>query len=231
MPAELSIVVPTLNATHRIGPCLGALSEALGEGLVRELILADGGSSDGIEAVADAVGARLVKARRGRGTQLAAGVRAARGRWLLVVHADTVLAPGWAGAVRRHMAQDPDRAGHFRLEFDHGGLPARMVAGWANFRARWLGLPYGDQGLLISRTLYDAVGGYPELPLMEDVELARALRGRLRPIPLAAVTSAERYLAEGWVQRGLRNWGVMLRWMAGVPAEALAARYEGRRNG
>ena len=117
MRAPVSVVIPTLDAAARIGPCLGALGEGVA-GLVREVILADGGSADAIGQVAEATGARLVEAPRGRGPQLAAGARAARGAWLLFLHADTVLAPGWAEAARRHIAAGPERAGYFRLAFD-----------------------------------------------------------------------------------------------------------------
>ncbi|HEU0222952.1 MAG TPA: TIGR04283 family arsenosugar biosynthesis glycosyltransferase [Paracoccaceae bacterium] len=229
MPAPVSVIIPTLDVADRIGPCLGALAEGLDAGLLRELILADGGSTDAIEAVADAVGARLVRTARGRGQQLAAGARAARGTWLLVVHADTVLAPGWSRAVLAQIRARPGMAGYFRLRFDAAGIFPRLVAGWANLRSRLFGLPYGDQGLLIPRGLYDRVGGYPEIALMEDVAIARALRGRLCALPAWAVTSAERYRAEGWLRRGARNLGTLARYLLGTPPGLLAARYDRER--
>jgi rSAM/selenodomain-associated transferase 2 len=224
MSAPLSVVIPTLDAADRIGPCLGALGEGVA-GLIREVILADGGSSDAIAAVADASGARLVTAKRGRGAQLAAGARAARGDWLLFLHADTVLAPGWTEAVRRHIAAAPGHAGYFRLAFDSGHPMARITAGWANLRARTFRLPYGDQGLLIARTVYQRVGGHPEIPLMEDVALARRLGRRLVPIDAVAVTSADRYARDGWVRRGARNLSTLALWFAGASPERLARRY------
>jgi rSAM/selenodomain-associated transferase 2 len=224
LSAPLSVVIPTLDAVDRIGPCLGGLSEGVA-GLIHEVILADGGSADAIAEVADATGARLVTAPRGRGTQLAAGARAARGEWLLFLHADTVLAPGWADAVRRHIAGGPERAGYFRLAFDSAAAMARVTAGWANLRARALRLPYGDQGLLIARVLYRRVGGHPEIPLMEDVALARRLGRRLVPIDAVAVTSAERYARDGWARRGARNLSTLALWFAGASPERLARRY------
>jgi rSAM/selenodomain-associated transferase 2 len=220
-------VIPTLDAADRIGPCLGALGEGIA-GLIREVILADGGggaSSGAIAAVADATGARLVTAPRGRGTQLAAGARAARGEWLLFLHADTVLAPGWSDAVRRHIAGGPERAGHFRLAYDSPAGMARLTAAWANLRSRAFRLPYGDQGLLVARGLYQRVGGHPEIPLMEDVALARRLGRCLVPLDGVAVTSAERYLREGWVRRGARNLSTLALWSAGASPEWLAERY------
>jgi len=206
MAAPLSVIIPTLDAAERMGPCLGALSEGLGEGLIAELILADGGSADDIAEIAEAVGARLVTAPRGRGQQLAAGARAARGEWLLFLHADTVLSPGWALAVRRHMRERPARAGWFALRFDAPGPMARLVAGWANLRSALFALPFGDQGLLVSRAVYLAAGGYPEISLMEDVALARRLgRHRLSRIGAEALTSSARYAASGWFRRGWRH--------------------------
>ncbi len=227
MRAPLSVVIPTLDATGRLGPCVAALGEGLMTGLVRELVIADGGSSDAIAEIAEALGARLVTAPRGRGAQLAAGARAVEGEWLLFLHADTVLAPGWADAVRSHIAARPGKAGYFRLRFDHGAVMARLVAGWANLRSGLFGLPFGDQGLLVSRELHDAVGGYPEIPLMEDVAMARRL-GRRRLVPLAgeAVTSAERYAAGGWIRRGARNLSTQALYFVGIAPERLLARYE-----
>jgi rSAM/selenodomain-associated transferase 2 len=222
--APVSVVIPTLDAAARLGPCLGALGEGIA-GLLREVILADGGSVDATPEIAEATGARLIAARRGRGSQLAAGARAARGTWLLFLHADTVLAPGWAEPAARHLAGGPERAGYFRLAFDSPHPMARVTAGWANLRARAFRLPYGDQGLLIARTLYDRVGGYPEIPLMEDVALARRLGRRLVALDAVAVTSAERYARRGWVRRGARNLSTLALWFAGVRPERLAEHY------
>ena len=222
MRAPISVVIPTLDAEKTLGACLAALMEGVEAGLIRELIVSDGGSADATGATAQAWGAEVLSGAPSRGGQLRRGCAAARGDWLLVLHADTVLSPGWSRAVQRHLAGD--RAGWFRLAFDAGGLPARTVAGWANLRSR-LGLPYGDQGLLVPRALYDRVGGYPDQPLMEDVAMARALRARLAPLDAVAVTSAEKYRRQGWLRRGARNLWTLARYAAGVPAERLARRY------
>ncbi len=227
MRAPLSIVIPTLNAGAELPATLGSLGEGLEAGLIREVVVSDGGSVDGTCAVADAAGAVWVEGPPGRGGQLRRGADAAGGAWLLFLHADTRLGPGWAGAVADHMGQGADRAGHFRLAFRAGGLAPRVVAGWANLRSRALGLPYGDQGLVIARDLYDAVGGMPDLVLMEDVAMARRLRGRLRALPAVARTSAARYQTDGWMRRGARNLASLAAWGAGVPPERLV-RFYGR---
>ena len=124
------------------------------------------------------------------------------------------------------MSAAPDRAGFFRLRFDAAGLRPRLVAGWANARARLLGLPFGDQGLLIARAVYDRVGGFADIPLMEDVAMAQALgRRRLAKMDAIARTSARRYATEGWLLRGARNLSLQLRFLAGAAPERLARRY------
>ncbi|MEM1313299.1 MAG: TIGR04283 family arsenosugar biosynthesis glycosyltransferase [Pseudomonadota bacterium] len=226
MPAPLSIVIPTLNAAEGIGPCIGALVPGVVDGLVRELVISDGGSGDGIEAVAEAAGAVLVAGPAGRGGQLRRGAEAARGEWLLFLHADTVLSPDWIGAARRHMEAAPDAAGWFRLEFDEGGAAAAWTAGWANWRSRLFGLPYGDQGLLVRREVYRAAGGFPDQPLMEDVALARRLK--TRELAAVARSSAERYRRDGWLRRGWRNLSTLGLWCLGASPDRLARRYARR---
>lgn len=220
MPAPISVVIPTLNAERALGSCLAALMEGVDRGLIAELIVSDGGSTDATRTLADAWGANIVEGPPSRGGQLRRGCAAARAEWFLVVHADTVLMPGWAEAVSGQLARS--EAAYFRLAFDRGG---RIVAAWANLRARVFGLPYGDQGLLVRRDLYARFGGYPDIPLMEDVAFVRALRGRLVALDAVAVTSAEKYRRQGWVRRGARNLLTLLRYFAGVSPEVLAAAY------
>lgn len=226
MRAPLSVVIPTLNAAEGLPDCLGALTEGVTAGLVRELVISDGGSSDATGELAQAAGALWIVGPAGRGGQLRRGAAAAQGAWLLFLHADTVLSPGWSAAVEAHMRDVPDRAGWFRLAFDARGLAPAWVAGWANLRARALALPYGDQGLLVSRALYDSVGGFDDMPLMEDVALVRRLgRRRLAPLEAVARTGAGRYLRAGWVRRGARNLWTLARYFAGADVARLARRY------
>ncbi|MEO0938612.1 MAG: TIGR04283 family arsenosugar biosynthesis glycosyltransferase [Pseudomonadota bacterium] len=220
MRAPISIIIPTLNAASALPGCLAALMEGLEAGLIRELIVVDGGSSDDTQAIARAWGATLLQSPPSRGGQLRAGCAAARGDWLLILHADTQLAPGWTGPVRAHLSTG--QAGWFHLRFDRGG---GLVAGWANLRSRLFGLPYGDQGLLLPKALYARTGGYPNQPLMEDVALARALSGQLRPIGTVATTSAARYRKAGWLRRGARNLLTLARYFAGTDPEVLARAY------
>lgn len=222
MRAPISVVIPTLNAEAGLSNCLTALMEGLDAGLIRELIVTDGGSHDATLALAQAWGAEVVNGDASRGGQLRRGCAKAQADWLLVLHADTRLAPGWTDPVIAHLCGQ--QAGWFKLRFDHGGLPARFVAGWANMRSRF-GLPYGDQGLLIPLKLYQAVGGYPDQPLMEDVALALLLKGKLTGLDATAVTSSDRYRRSGWIRRGARNLWTLMRYLAGATPAKLAADY------
>ncbi len=212
----ISAVIPTLNAAPLLPPLLAQLRG------VGEVILADGGSTD---RVAELAGPRLITAPRGRGSQLAAGAAAARGEWLLFLHADTWLEAGWEAAVEAALDR-PEAAHYFRFALDDGSPQARRLEAAVAWRCRWLALPYGDQGLLISRALYEAVGGYPAMPLMEDVALVRRLgRARLAPLPARAITSAARWQREGWWRRSARNLLTLSLYFAGVSPERLARLY------
>lgn len=223
MRAPISVIIPTLNAEDRLGDCLTALLEGLDAGLIRELIVSDGGSRDATCATAQAWGAEVIDGPASRGGQLMRGCAEARGDWLLVLHADTVLAKGWSNVITAHLPSN--QPAWFQLAFDQTGFAAGAVAKWANLRSGLFGLPYGDQGLLVPRTLYNAVGGYRDQPLMEDVTLARALKGRLRGLPVTAVTSAEKYRRQGWLRRGSRNLWTLARYAAGTSPDALARSY------
>jgi len=230
LSAPLTVLIPTLNAATALPGCAAALMEGLEAGLIRELIVSDGGSEDATRAIAEEIGAVIVTGPPGsepsRGGQLRRGAEAARGAWLLVVHADTQLPRGWAQAVRDHLATG--RPAAFRLGFDRGGIGAAWVAGWANLRSRVFGLPYGDQALLVSMEAYRRAGGYPDIPLMEDVALVRALP-RVAILPLTSRTSAGRYAREGWVRRGARNLWTYARYRAGADPHVLSRSY--RRTG
>jgi len=224
MPAPLSVIIPTLNSLPAIGPTLACLYEGMGKSLIHEVIFADGDSDDGIERVASGLGAKLVLSPLGRGQQLQAGAKAAHGRWLLFIHADTVLSPNWVDAMGAHINSSP-KAAYCRLAFDQRGLSPSLIAGAANLRAAVFGLPYGDQTLLISRKLYEKSGGYPDIPLMEDVALARQLRGQLRALPITATTRSDRYVKDGWFTRSGKNLGTLARYFLGVSPEKLVKRY------
>jgi rSAM/selenodomain-associated transferase 2 len=226
MPAPLSIVIPTLNAEAELPLCLESLMPGLEAGLIREVIVADGGSEDATAKIAGAMGANLVTGARGRGAQLAAGATAARGDWLMFLHADTALSRDWAERTSDHVMTKPDYAAFFELRYRSDARAARTLERRANRRARMLGLPYGDQGLLISRKLYDEVGGYRDVPLMEDVMIVRAVgKRRLVQLNAEARTSATKYERDGWRKRSWHNAFLLTRFLLGASPEQLAKRY------
>lgn len=226
MAPVISVVIPTRNAAATLPQCLAALRTGAVDALVGDIVVADAGSSDATREIAEAAGARVLTVLGGRGPQLAAACAAASQSWLLALHADTVLQPGWKGAAIDHMDLRPDCAGWFRLRFDDASMKAELWSGGANLRAGW-GLPYGDQGLLISRALYDEMGGYKPLPLMEDVDLVRRLgRRRLAPVAAEAVCDASQYRTQGWFRRSARNWRLLARYFTGADPGELAQRYD-----
>jgi rSAM/selenodomain-associated transferase 2 len=218
---SLSVVIPTLNAAAVLPACIGALARLPGE-----IVVVDGGSTDGTPEVAARLGALVVQAPRGRGRQIAAGVAAARGEWLLLLHADTVLAPGWAAAAYPFMARGAGKAGYFRFALDGAEPQARRLERMVAWRCRRLGLPYGDQGLLLPRALLEEVGGVRDLPLMEDVDLVRRIgRARLVELPADATTSAARWRRDGWMLRSARNLACVGLYFLGVPPRMIVRVY------
>lgn len=225
----ISVVIPTLNASNELPRTLAALVPAAVGGLVKEVIVSDGGSSDETTTITEAAGARLVAGAKGRGGQLALGAAAARGRWLLFLHADTRLEPKWSEETRA-LLDDESRICVFTLSFDTKGWAPALVAAGAMLRTRIFGAPYGDQGLLISRKLYDAIGGFADMPLFEDVDLIRRIirrsgRKSLHVMKARAVTSAARYERDGYLHRVLRNARCLVQFYTGVPPEQIAERY------
>ena len=226
MPAPLSIIIPTLNAAADLPLCLESLLPGLEAGLIREVIVADAGSSDATRAIAGSSGASVIDCAAGRGRQLRAGADAARGEWLLFLHADTALSRDWAERAAVHMGTRPGMAAAFTLKYRSDAGAARWLEARANRRARWFGLPYGDQGLLITRALYNEIGGYADIPLMEDVRIVRAI-GKARLVILAAEarTSAAKYERDGWRRRAWKNALLVARYLMGASPEALAKVY------
>ena len=226
-PPRLSIVIPALNA----GDTLGAVLASLGDGFIDgsgEVIVVDGGSSDQTTDIASVAGVRVINGARGRGVQLAAGADAATGEWLLFLHADTALGPTWRDVVRNFiMAHGTDhQAAAFRFRLDDGATLARFLERVVALRVRLFGLPYGDQGLLISAAHYRAIGGFKSLPLMEDVDIVRRIgRARLHRLPGDALTSARRYRQGGYLRRPLRNVLCLLLYFAGVPPRLIEPLY------
>lgn len=221
---ELSVVIPTLNEQRRIGAQLEHLSALPG---ISEVIVADGGSTDGTRRIVRASDARLVDAPRGRAVQMNAGAQAARGRVLLFLHAD-VLLPHDAAAWVKNILQDPGTvAGAFRTwTIDDGAGTLGPLLHLADLRSRYTSLPYGDQAFFVRSHAFEAVGGFPDQPLMEDLELALRLRrvGRIRTARARVRVSGRRFLSRPVFYTTLVNLFPLL-YRVGVPASVLARHY------
>jgi rSAM/selenodomain-associated transferase 2 len=211
----ISVIIPTMDAEAGLAETLTALVPATVEGLVREVIVVDGGSTDRTGVIADQSGARFVQRSGGRGYQLMAGAHRARFPWLLFLHGDTVLEQGWEREASNFMqavdgAKRPLAAAAFRFALDDIGVRPRALEQLVRLRCSLLKLPYGDQGLLIPKLLYTEIGGYNPQPLMEDVDLVRRLkRRRIEMLRARAVTSAQRFRREGYLLRSVRNLGCL----------------------
>lgn len=172
---------------------------------------------------------RWIRSVQGRGPQQNAGAAAADGSWLLFLHADSSLPPGWRDDIRRAACgRRPHRWGCFRLTLDSEAWQARLLERIVALRVRVLRLPYGDQGIFVRRDVFQSAGGFPPYPLMEDVALVRRLAAEGAPYrsPLPLRTSARRWHRDGWLRRSLRNLSVLGRYALGVPPERLVRPYE-----
>jgi rSAM/selenodomain-associated transferase 2 len=222
----ISVVVPTLDEESVLEPTLVAARAP-----DAELIVVDGGSRDGTIAIARARADRVVETERGRARQMNAGAAVARGDALLFLHADTLLPPGWADAVARALAMPRAVGGRFDVRLDAPGLAFRVIERLIGARSRATGVATGDQAIFVRRDAFARVGGYPCLPLMEDVALCRALKraGRLVALHETVVTSARRWERRGVARTVVLMWGLRAAYYAGVPPARLARLYRDAR--
>jgi rSAM/selenodomain-associated transferase 2 len=222
---KLSIVIPAWNEAAIIAWAVER-AWALGP---QEVMVADGGSADGTAQLAARCGAEVVPGPRGRARQQNAGARRAQGEWLLFLHADTWLEPTAAAQVQAAMADPACQAALFRQRIEAAGALYRWIERGNALRAQALGLAYGDQGLLVRRGLFEELGGFAEVPLMEDVELAGRLRRRtrLRLLPGPLHVSARRWQRHGALRQTARNWALLAAYFAGASPTRLARWYPG----
>ena len=220
MKRLFSVIIPVLDEERRIVACLEALDAARGAQEL-EVLVVDGGSRDDTAARAGAVaGVTVIAGPRGRARQLNRGAAHARGDVLLFLPADSRLAPGALDAAARALANSPSSpGGAFRMEVDAPGLSFRVVEALSHARLRATGVICGDQGIFVRRAVFDALGGFPDQPLMEDIAFSRRMAS-CGPLAILAdhpiVSSARRFQSDGVVRRTLGNWAISLAYWAGA---------------
>ncbi len=222
----VTVVIPVLDDTT----ALTSLLPTLPVDPAVQIVVVDGG--DGHDHPSDALRERhpeieWIGSVRGRGVQMNAGAKRARGRWLLFLHADTRLGAGWVDLLRRLDDHRSIVGGSFRFALDSGSRWARWIERGVRLRVRWFDLAYGDQALFARREVFGEIGGYTDLPLMEDVDFIRRLRrrGRLEHADVPALTSARRWERDGWIRRIVENIALILLFLAGWSPARLARRY------
>lgn len=206
---KLSVIIPTLNAADTLPETLMSLRSAERRGVDVDIIVVDASSNDGTRKLVEQFGAKFISSLKGRGLQLCEGVKMATGDWFLFLHADTILSPGWDASLVVFAAQKSnlDRAAVFSFSLNSMDRRARLIEKAVRFRNNWLGLPYGDQGLIIHRCFYSRLGGYKTWPIMEDVDIIRRIgMSRLALFDVEAKTSATRYERNGYFNRVIRNF-------------------------
>ncbi len=229
---KLSVVIPTWNESTNLGATLAALPAGT------EVVVVDGGSDDGTTEIARRSGARVVACEPGRARQMNRGARETQGDTLLFLHADAVLGPAALAAIERSLADPLVVGGFFQLRIESPRLLLRLAAAGSNFRARILQMPYGDQGLLVRRLVFEELGGFPDVLFLEDVLLIRMLRrkGRLAPVGVTLSTGDRHWEELGVLGTALLDWTMVGLHFAGVSPSTLAPHYfrwrspgEGRR--
>ena len=223
MPVNIAVVIPALNEASTIER---VVESAMGPGAggVVEVVVVDGGSQDETRERASSAGARVLDTQRGRARQLQVGTRATKSDVVLFLHADTVLPSGWAQSVAAALDDPGVVGGAFRLKFDERDMRIRLVEWTARARIAVLAFPFGDQAIFVRRDVLEAIGGIPDVPVMEDVDLVRAMkkRGRLALLRDTATTSARRYLEGGVLRTSVMHFLAFSAWRLGMDRARLA---------
>lgn len=221
--AKLSVIIPTLNEQEALPRTLEDLGNIAGI----EVIISDGGSTDNTVDVCRGV-AKVISSVPGRGRQLNAGAAEASGDILLFLHADTILSENWNDKILSALSNKEVVGGAFSLSIDSDRLSHKIISSAANIRSKITGVPYGDQGIFARRSIFEKIGGFKEIPIMEDVDLMRRLKkvGRVVLLRDKVKTSARRWEKEGVVYTTIRNWLLICLYYMGVPPDRLYRLYK-----
>jgi rSAM/selenodomain-associated transferase 2 len=223
---RVSVIIPTLDESGGILPTL----ESVVRGSPLEMLVVDGGSSDGTPELAQKTGATVLRSKPSRARQMNAGAAMANGNVLLFLHADTILPQGWTSVVSRVMQNTQVAAGAFGFLVAEDFPGRRMLERAVNWRSRRFQMPYGDQALFLRRSLFEEIGGFANLPIMEDYELVRRLHrhGRIIMSSLPAITSGRRWRRYGLIRVTLKNQLMIAGFRLGLQPQTLARFYRGK---
>jgi rSAM/selenodomain-associated transferase 2 len=227
MVEKLTIVIPTFNEASRIEKTLAISQAAANAEINAEIIVVDGGSHDRTVQIAQAAGVKVLQSRPGRAYQMNEGASAAIGDILLFLHADTQLPQGFDAMICAALSQPTTIAGAFSLKIDASLWSLRLVEWGVNLRSRLLQMPYGDQAIFLRAETFRAIGGFPDLPIMEDFELIRQLKqqGQIAILPASVVTSGRRWQKLGVLQTTLINQSIILAYLWGISPTQIAHWY------
>jgi rSAM/selenodomain-associated transferase 2 len=221
--AKISIIIPAINEAGNIKEAIATIE--LSKNI--EVIVVDGGSQDDTVAIAQSLGVKVISSSAGRAAQMNAGAMAASGEILLFLHADTRLPTGFDAMIPIVLQQTGTVAGAFNLRIDASLLSLRWVEWGVNLRSRFCQMPYGDQAIFVTKQIFQEIGCFPELPIMEDFELIRRLKrtGRILIISVPVVTSARRWLQKGVLKTTLLNQIVIIAYLLGVSPKRIHSWY------
>jgi rSAM/selenodomain-associated transferase 2 len=224
---KISIIIPALNEAPTIAQVISTARNAKNV----EIIVADGGSSDGTVEIAQYEADRVISTTPGRATQMNAGAAASTGDILLFLHADTHLPHGFDTRARQALAKPGTVAGAFELKIDAPLLSLRLVETGVNCRSHFLEMPYGDQAIFLKTATFNQIGGFPDWAIMEDFEFVRRLKkqGRIEILPQAVLTSARRWQQVGVLKTTVINQIVIIAYFLGVSPDRLAFWYRGQK--
>jgi len=228
LPPDISVIIPVLNDANALDLALSSTQDCTGV----ERIVVDGGSSDESAEVAQSRGVKVLHSPTGRARQMNRGAEVAEGTFLVFLHADTRLPEGFDHHVRRILTESGVAAGAFQLQIDAPSVRLRLIERAANWRSRYLQMPYGDQAIFLRADLFREIGGFSDLPIMEDFQLIRRLKGRGRIViaPAAVVTSARRWKKQGALRTTLINQLMILGFYLGFEPSRLARWYRRKKS-
>ena len=220
---KISVIIPTLNESSALANTIAKMRE----NSPCEILVGDGGSADGTLAIARQSGARVIHSKRGRADQMNAAANEAVGDLLLFLHADTVLDPAGYRQMKEAMSRRNLAGGAFGLQLDSDKTSLKVISQLATWRSKYCNLVYGDQAIFVRKNIFQEMGGYPTLPICEDLAFFRALQKKGKTVILSekAHTSPRRWLSEGTAYTTFRNILIATMFLLGFPPKIMARWY------